>query len=367
MSFEKYGKNYFDYRTLAQIDSLYAWKHDLYFPPTVVEISPTSLCNQKCRYCYVAGRTIGRLDDKILSNIIPQLADAGVKAVVFQGTGEPLLHTALCNAIEIASQRKLSMSLTTNGVLLNESMQEKILPYLSYIKFSSLDNDPSRYAVKHGCSANQWDILIKNIENAVIKREKLGLNILYLATVYLSKENFHEAYNIVKFCKELGIDYVSIQEAVYSEFSYAGVREMTSTFFNADEINTMKEKVLTLKDDDLFIRVRFPLYDGTFINGRYKDTWINGWCQGIKFNTLISSVGEVYPCDRYWGVREFSYGNIYEKSFEEIWKGDRRKKIIEYTNSNPPQGDECNTCNVTKINDILWNLKQENKWRDFLV
>ena len=54
MSFERHGKGYFDHRTLYQIDSLYAWENGLYFPPVVVEINPTSLCNQKCRYCYVS-------------------------------------------------------------------------------------------------------------------------------------------------------------------------------------------------------------------------------------------------------------------------------------------------------------------------
>ena len=369
MSFKKHGRGYFEPRTLYQIDSLYAWKHGLYFPPVIVEINATSSCNQKCRYCYVAGRTSGKLPDDVLTNLMPRLSDAGVRAIVFQGAGEPLSHKALPDAIELGGKHNLSISLTTNGTLLSRSVQERILPYLSYIKLSALESNPERYAYYHGCSEKQWHMLVDNIKTAVSLREKHDLQILYLATVYLAKENFHEAHAIVKFCKELGIDYVSIQEAVYNEYSYSGPLELASNLFSETEVSEMKDKVLTLKDDNFFIKIRFPLNDGSFTNGRFKDCWIDNWCQGVKFNTLVNADGEVYPCFRYWGMKEFSYGNICEKSFEEIWKGEKKVKIIEYTNTTPPKGDECSTCNVTKINEILSRLQNtaDNKWKDFLI
>jgi len=369
MSFERYSKGYFDPRTLYQIDSLYAWKNGLYFPPVVVEINPTSACNQKCRYCYVAGRTSGTMDDALLLKLMSQLSHAGVKAVVFQGAGEPLLQKALPDSIEIGAKKGLAMSLTTNGILLNKEMQERILKHLTYVKFSNLDKNTQRYAYDHGCPEKQWESLIDNIKNAVATREEHDLQILFLATVYLTKKSFHDAYNILKYLKELGIDYVSIQEAVPNEYSYSGKEPLASSYFTEYEINDMKKKVLTLKDEDFFVKVRFPLTDSTFTNGRFADCWVNNWCQGIKFNTVIDTDGEVYPCFRYWGEKEFSYGNLHEKSFEDIWKGEKRKEIEEYTNKTPPKGDECSTCNVTKINDILHNIRdaEKRRWRDFLI
>lgn len=367
MSFEKHGQGYFNHRTLYQIDSLYAWKHGKYFPPVVVEINPTSFCNQRCRYCYVAGRTTGKLEPKAYLNLIPQLADTGVKAVVLQGTGEPLLHQVTPDFIAIGAQKGLSMSVTTNGVLLNKKIQDKILKHLVYIKFSNLEKDAKRYACYHGCTENQWELMIDNIKQAVATREQENLKVFFLATVYLFKENFHQAYEIVKFLKELGLDYISIQEAVPNEYSYSGKEPLASTFFSKEEIAEMKKQVLSLKDKDFFIKVRFPIDDNTFTNGMFKDCWVKNWCQGILFNTLINCDGEVYPCDRYWGVKEFSYGNIYEKNFGEIWKDPKRLKIFEYTNQTPPQGDECSTCNVTKINDILSNIQNANEWKDFLI
>lgn len=367
MSFKDCSEGYFFPRTLSHVDRLFAWKYGLYFSPVVVEINPNSTCNQRCRYCYVAGRTDGRLEDSRFISLMKELSVSGVKAVVFQGTGEPLMHKSFAEAVEVANDANLSLSVTTNGVLLNQAMQEKVLKHLTYIKFSSLESSPSRYAYNHGCVEKQWHILIDNIKSAVEYRKSNGLKTLFLSTVYITKENFSEAYQIVKFLKEIGLDYVSIQEAVYNNYSYVGAEKLTSDSFSLEQIKIMKDKILSLADESFFARVRFPINDTTFINGKFKDTWVNGWCQGIKFFTIINSDGEVYPCYRYWGIKEFSYGNIYEKSFEEIWRSERRKEIEEYTNITPPERDECSSCNATKTNSILWNLKHENKWRNFLV
>lgn len=368
MSFEKHGKNYFAPRTLCHFDRLHAWKNGEYFPPVVVEISATAKCNQMCRYCYVAGRTSGQLKDGVLAELLPQLASTGVKAVVFQGAGEPFVHRDLPDAVEAGVKSGLSVSITTNGVLLTKPIQERILDKLAYIKFSNLDSNSRRYAFVHGCPEKQWEMIMENIKNAVTLREQQDLDIFFLATAYVTKENFEDIYNIVKYLKELGIDYVVIQEATYNKYSYAGFQPLASSYFAKSEISKMRSKILTLVDKDFFVKVRFPITDEEFINGRYKDCWVNNWCQGIKFNTLIDTDGEVYACFRYWGMKNYSYGNIYKESFEKIWKGEKRKQIEEYTNSTPPLSDECSICNVSKINEILKELQgSNNKFRNFLI
>jgi len=369
MSFAKHGKGYLAHRTLYHIDRLYAWKHDLYFPPVTVEVNPTAICNQRCGYCYVAGRTKGKMDDALLLGVVGQLADAGVNGVVFQGSGEPLTHKALPDAIARASELGLAVSLTTNGVLLTPEIQDKILPHLTYVKISSVDSDPYRYANYHGCNVKQYESLIFNIQNMVRKRDEQGLNFLILVTTYLFPDNFREAYRIVKFLRGLGVDRVSVQEPVYSEYSYDGQKPMTSSLFPEEEIERVRQEVMSLCTEDFSVVFRFPLNSLSFINGRCKKTWVNQWCQGIKFNALIDTDGEVYLCFRYWGVREFSCGNVSKTSFSQIWKSERRKEMDAYTNITPPQGDECSICNVTKINEILRGIKDSDnyKWKDFLV
>jgi GTP 3',8-cyclase len=370
MSYKVHMRGYNDLRTLYQTDSLYAWTHNLFFPPVMVEISPTHSCNQRCRSCYSNNsfESPEMLREDVLVDAFRQVADAGVKAVLVQGTGEPLMHKATPAAIEAGAKRNLSIGLTTNGVLFNKPSQDRILEHLLYARFSVVESDPKRYAYLHGCPEKQWEILVKNIESAVAQREKRGLSIALWATMYLYEENFRDAHNIVKFYKDLGIDYVVVQEATYTEFSPAGKRDEVSKNYTESEINELKQKIRAMNDEDFVAKIRFPINDDSYFVGMNKDCWKSDFCQGVHFYTIISSDGEIYPCWRLWGKKDYSYGSLYEKRFEEIWRGDRRTKMTELVNKTPPSGDECSVCNIVKLNEILHKYRNANtNWKDFLI
>jgi GTP 3',8-cyclase len=52
-------------------------------------------------------------------------------------------------------------------------------------------------------------------------------------------------------------------------------------------------------------------------------------CYGLSFISLIDSKGNVLPCNLFYDRKEFTYGNLYEKNFSEIWIGEKRKNILE--------------------------------------
>ena len=370
MSYKTHMKGYTDLRTLYQVDSLYALKHGQYFPPVSAEISPTNACNQKCRFCYTHKRVDSgeMMRDDILVSSFSQLADAGVRAVYVQGTGEPLLHKALPQAIEAGARKNLSIALNTNGVLLNKTLQERILGHLFSLRFSVLESDPARYAHWHGCSEKQWGDLIGNIKNAVRLRARLGLRVALLGTVYIHDDGLERAYDILKFLKELGLDYIVVQEATYTEFSPAGKRNYASQAYSPAAIEELKAKLLTLADEDFHLKIQFPFRDDPLCGGgTNKESWKNNYCQGMKFHTLISSDGGVYPCWRVWGNKAFSYGSLCEQSFEEIWKGEKRREIEAFLNVTAPGGDECTVCCISKLNEILFKFKNATGWKDILV
>lgn len=372
MSFTYHMQGYNDLRTLYQIDHLYAMKHDKYFPPVLVEIDPNSGCNQKCVYCYTNDRNEEglKIKDDVFVNLFDQLSDAGVKAVLLQGTGEPLMHKAISQAVERGAKRDLTIGINTNGVLLRKALQDNILQHLFYIKFSAVDNNRQRYARIHGCIEKQWVILLENIKYAIELRQKNNLRVSLWATQYLDKDNFHEAYDIAKFYKDTGLDYIVIQEATYTGYSPAGKKQYASSCYSHDEIHEMKEKVLSLNDDNFRVKVVFPLINESMnYAGQTKGGFIPDFCQGIKLYTTICSDGEVYPCWRMWGRgKEYSYGSIYENTFEDIWKSERRQEIEKYINTTSPSGDECMVCNHARLNEILYNFMQANsKWKDFII
>jgi cyclic pyranopterin phosphate synthase len=366
MSFAVNMKDYFSTpRMIHHIDKLHAWTHGQYFSPVTVEISPTHRCNQKCIYCYTNDRAQSRDDMKGLVECVESVTDAGVQGIVMQGTGDPLMHRDLPEAIRIAA-KKATVKLTTNGVLLMPKIQEKILQHLLCVRFSVLDSDPDRYAFYHGCNKKQWYHLVENIKHAVMLREySREISLALHGTIYLNRWNFGKAEEIVKFYRDLGLDYVHVMEPTYSAFSPVGQQKFESDYFSDWQIMDMEDKVLELVDDSFMVTVHFPIVPA--LNMVDGSCWRKDYCQGIKFSSVVSSSGDVHPCYRYWGRKEYSYGNIFEQSFEEIWKSDRRQEIEALTLSTVPVGGECQNCCLCQLNAFLDGVRHtENKWRYFL-
>jgi radical SAM protein with 4Fe4S-binding SPASM domain len=358
-----------DPRTLYQIDRLYAWKHGKYFSPATVEISPTNACNQKCKYCYAWRESKPReiLRDDILIGCFDQLADAGVGGVVIQGTGEPLLHKALPEAIERGAARNIPIQLTTNGVLLNSALQDKILHNIFCLRISVLDNDPERYAEHHGCSKKLWHTLVDNIEKTVSMRARQNLPFSIWATVYLFEDNFKDLYSAVKLCKEIGIDFIYVTEPQYTSFSPSGKNSYASTRLKdtENEMDSICANILSLVDDNFNVKIKFDAKEH-ILSGNEKQTWKNDYCQGIKFYTLIGCDGEVYPCWRCWEEKRYSYGSLYEKTFSEIWQSTQRNQIEKMVMETPPDGDECFVCTICLLNKILDDTSNATQWMNFL-
>jgi radical SAM protein with 4Fe4S-binding SPASM domain len=289
--------------------------------------------------------------------------DIGIKTIFIQGIGEPLLNKSLPDAIAAGGESDIKMCLVTNGVLLDKSKQEKILNNLVFVKFSVLDNDPKRYAKTHGCPENQFNKLVENIENAIDFRSMNNLDVTLWASVYVDIDNFSDIYDIVKFSKSLGLDFVTISQATYTEFTPHGRKEiLVDDSFSKEEIDELIEKILSLNDDKFVSHIQFPL-ERYFSSKR----WGLNYCRAVNLITAISGDGEVYPCWRFWGRKEYSYGSLYEKSFEEIWRGKRRKEINEYLYATPPEKDECEVCKCITVNDNLDKLlNNHNKWTDIL-
>ena len=368
MSFNNHMKDYFSARTSLHIDELYSIKHNLCHPPVEIEVSPTSKCNQRCRYCYTHNReNLHSMEQVTLLKTFSQTADYGVKAIIIQGTGEPLLNKYLPEAISIGNKKNVEIALTTNGTLLTPQLQNKILDKLVYVKFSCLDNSPQRYSFEHGCSPSHWKVLTNNIESAAELRKKNNLNTALWCSVYATNHNFAELPEICRFFKNIGIDYITIFEAQYSNYSPNSGDIPVSISKTQEEIENIRQKCLEHNDDNFHVAM-FNYTSSTFHSKNTPNSsWEKDLCKGTNLFSIVSSHGEVYPCWRFWGKTKYSFGNINTYSFKEIWEGNKRQEIYQYLLTTPPKGDECLVCSHAKINHFVKNiLNNNNKWKNYL-
>jgi len=107
--------------------------------PYVLMVDPSSACNQKCIFCPTGntglientGRYQGVMRLDLFCKIIDETNDFEnpIKTLRLYNQGEPLLNKNLPEMIKYAKRSKkiIKIDTTTNGVLLNPSLNERIV------------------------------------------------------------------------------------------------------------------------------------------------------------------------------------------------------------------------------------------------
>src|SRR3989344_1238380 len=185
--------------------------------PIYVEIGPTGKCNHRCVFCAVdwlkyGGASIGK---EIMFRTLEDLAQSGVKSVMFAGEGEPLLHRDISEFVNRASNNNLSVAITTNGVLFDKEMAESCLPKLSWIRFSVDAGTPEIYALVHGTKTKDFDRVIQNIIDAVDVKKRFGLSVDIDVQALLIPESANGIEKLASLIKNVGAD--SFQIKPYSQ------------------------------------------------------------------------------------------------------------------------------------------------------
>jgi len=91
----------------------------------------TDTCNLRCRHCWIEPRylsedkSISAIDRELFTSILDQAEPLGTKGVKLTG-GEPLLHPQINELLDIVRQRRLRLSVETNGTLCTPELAERI-------------------------------------------------------------------------------------------------------------------------------------------------------------------------------------------------------------------------------------------------
>lgn len=346
-------------KLLYHPDVLKKWKDGENFYPLNVEIGPTSACNQRCVHCYVQHLNHNPvfLADEPFLNLIKDLVKARVKGIVFCGTGEPLLHKRLPEAITLATDGGIDVGMMTNGVLLTHDIAEKILPRMSWIRFSVLGVDKETYSKLHQSNEGVWERFYHNLEDiAQFKKEK-ELKVTLGVSCALMPENGSEIHLMAKKFKDLGLDYFVVRPV--------GQDETHNIIFNKDLSKCFEKEIKEAEShasDTFNVTVRQELFD--YEEKTRKRNY--GKCQGLPFLACIDADGSLYACNGRWGEKEYMYGNINEKSFLEIWDSpERKEKIKKLMGVTDP--NKCPImCRQNSMNEFLWQISNSPEHINFI-
>jgi len=323
--------------------------------PIYLEIGPTNACNHKCIFCALDWLKKGAtyIDKDIMKDNLEEIAGLGIKSLMFAGEGEPLLHKDIGYFTHVAKKAGIDTSITTNGVLLSKRKIEEILPNLSWIRFSIDSGSPENYSLVHGTYSRDFGKLMENIKNAVDYKREHNLAVTIGTQFLVIPQNIGEATNLARRLKEIGVDNLQIKPYSHHPSS------INKLDINFSEYNELEESLREFNSDFFKINFRRATAERIFQGPNYDK------CYGLPFITVIDSKGDVIPCNLFYNQPEFTYGNLYKNSFQEIWEGEKRKQVIKKLNSLGTKHCRCG-CRLDPTNRDLHRIKNPEPHDNFI-
>ena len=270
----------------------------------VLNLEITKKCNLSCKHCGIecSSEKSKLINEELsiikLDQILKEACNIGCKVLIIAG-GEPFLSDKIWDALDLAVKYNLSVSILTNGTLINELLCERLSKY-NNIKFIRISLDyPKNEQMMNFRGVN--DIVTNIIKSTnILNKYKIpygiGMSIMHDNIEYIDKIAQISYENGAKFLRVIPIVPIGMakQHVIDNDFYVKVLKEMILLF----------QKYYSFKGKNDFI---------------YKDMITN--CPAGEESISLNSNGELGLCP----LIDYSFKS--ELSFEETYYSLRNQKI----------------------------------------
>jgi radical SAM protein with 4Fe4S-binding SPASM domain len=247
--------------------------------PFSVKLELTTVCNLKCKYCYMRGAKNTMIRGKQWVDVLERLRKLGVVRLELTG-GEPLLHEDLPQIIKAVDGMGFDTTICTNGALIDRSFTKTLQRSRNVdvrISYHSVDEVIFDQFVQvegtYSKVMQSFDILLDG-------------HAPFSAFIVLTSVNQDKILDTIEYFKKAGIEY-----------------DVSALLF---------PNLYTLSDNYEY-RPSFEI-----VNKLIKEKYLKkqeAKCSALRTKFWISCNGDVFPCEMY---RRFKIGNIFEEDFPTI-------------------------------------------------
>lgn len=324
-------------------------------PRPVVVWAVTKACNLRCVHCYASatpGPAPGELTHEQGRRLLEDLKQFGVPAVLFSG-GEPLVRPDVLDFIAYAQEIGLSSTLSTNGLLIDDVMADKLAALGLKYAGISLDGIPSRHDKLRG-QKGAFTATLKAIDRCRERGIKVGVRFTVHA---LNRDDLDTIFDI---CLEHDVQRLCIYHLAYAgrggqmqkvDLSAEETREVVERIFQRTRrchAAGMPLEVLTVGNHTDAAYLLLQLDKGN----PQRAAQVRAQLEGTGGNRSGCDIAAIDPTG---GVHydQFSWhyncGNVKEKPFSEIWgrPTDTRLRILR--NRTPYLPLRCQDCRFVKV------------------
>lgn len=294
-------------------------------PGPVVIWNLVRRCNLLCKHCYSISGDVdfdGELSTAEVVRVLGDLKAARVPAVILSG-GEPLLRPDIYEIADHAKGLGLSVSLSSNGALIDDEHADRIaaarFDYVG-VSLDGIGATHDRFRGRPGC----FDASMAGIRRLHARGVKVGLRFT------MTSDNEAEFDDLVALARHEDASKFYLSHLVYSgrgnknrlsDSEHATTRKTMLRLIDeawADvRAGSEREWVTGNNDADgaflwMWVRERFP---DKADHMRAKLAQWGGNASGVNVAN-IDNLGHVHP-DTFWWDK--SIGNVRERPFAEIW------------------------------------------------
>lgn len=291
----------------------------------IVVWNSTRKCNLKCVHCYSQScneEYEGELTTGDARAMISDLAAFKAPVLLFSG-GEPLVRSDLFELGAYAREVGLRPVISTNGTLINRSTAQKIKDIgFAYVGISldGVGETNDRFRGVKGA----FDAAMRGFEACLGMGQKVGLRLT------LTKGNVKELPAIFDLIESAGIPRACFYHLVYTGRGAGMVDDDLSAEETRAALDVIFERSMDMhrrglgKDilmvdnhcDGVYLYLRLLKEDPERAKAVYSLLEANGGnASGVAIG-CVDNLGNVHA-DQFW--QSYTFGNVRERSFSEIW------------------------------------------------
>jgi radical SAM protein with 4Fe4S-binding SPASM domain len=341
-------------------------------PRPVTVWALTKACNLRCVHCYAsasAGPAANELTSAEGMALLDDLKAFGVPAVLFSG-GEPLVRADAVDLIAYARSIGLNATLSTNGLLIDDAMADRLADIgLTYAGIS-IDGIPSRHDKLRGLEG-----AFAGTVDAIRRCRARGIKVGVRFTVHaLNADDLDSIFDI---CLEQGVERLCVYHLAYAgrggkmqrvDLTTPQTRQVVDRIFERTRQAAgegRKLEVLTVGNhaDAAYLLMHLDRNDprqAAVARERLGGT--GGNRSGCNIAS-IDPIGNVHYDQFSW---HYSCGNVRQTPFSQIWGEARDARLAILRDRARYLPDRCQSCRFVSICNGNLRTRAETATGDWL-
>ncbi len=348
----------------ANVDRVIQHIETGYAPPVLVEVDPSNACNHSCNFClsayihfakYKGTETFSRamMSREVLMQLCEDFVNMGVRAVNWTGGGEPTLNRHLKEAIEYCGSHGIKMGIFTNGSLLDKrDLFETMVDHMTWVRFSIDAGTKETYNdVRIAKKGQDWDKMLSNLGRLVEVNNSKGKKIDIGVGYVVSPDTYKEIVDFAKVFKEFDLTYCQYKpEIIIRE---KGGQQRSLEFWR-DEVQPRLDEAKEILGDKFQVN-GYKLEDLALDREKFGRDYKR--CIGSQISPCVGADGHVYVCTNHRGWKQYSYGNLYDTSFQDIWTDITKRQRVMNQIENVECFKNCTKlCKPHESNKAAWSI-----------